>query len=316
MRFGFYLPNSGPNAQPGPLSAIARKGDELGFYCMVAGDHILVPREVNSPYPYTADGRFHGGNAAEFMEQLTLLTYLAGITSNIRLVPSVMIVPYRNPLLAAKILATLDVLSQGRLTLGVGVGWMEEEFEALDAPPFAERGAVTNEYLLAYKELWTSDNPTFEGKYCRFSDLHFLPKPVQKPHPPIWVGGQSRAAMRRAARLGDGWHPVGAIPAAPLEPEELAGNVALVHRYAEDWGRDPSELEISMKAPLYDVGSGVPGAARRRFAGEPGQILQDIRTYEDAGVGCIIFDVRGDDLGNSLERLEWFAEEVMAHAGP
>ena len=315
MRFGFYLPNSGPNAQPGPLSAIAQKGDELGFYCMVAGDHILVPQEVNSPYPYTADGRFHGGNAAEFMEQLTLLTYLAGITSNIRLVPSVMIVPYRNPLLAAKILATLDVLSQGRLTLGVGVGWMEEEFEALDAPPFAERGAVTNEYLLAYKELWTSDNPTFEGKYCRFSDLHFLPKPVQKPHPPIWVGGQSRAAMRRAARLGDGWHPVGAIPAAPLEPEELAGNVALVHRYAEESGRDPAELEISMKAPLYDVGFGVPGTARRRFAGEPGQILQDIGTYEDVGVGCIIFDVRGDNLGNSLERLEWFAEEVMAQAG-
>ena len=315
MRFGFYLPNSGPNAQPGPLSAIARKGDELGFYCMVAGDHILVPREVNSPYPYTADGRFHGGNAAEFMEQLTLLSYLAGITSSIRLVPSVMIVPYRNPLLAAKILATLDVLSQGRLTLGVGVGWMEEEFEALDAPPFAERGAVTNEYLQAFKELWTSDNPTFEGKYCQFSNLHFLPKPVQKPHPPIWVGGQSRAAMRRAARLGDGWHPVGAIPAAPLEPEELSGNIALVHRYAEDAGRDPSGLDISMKAPLYDVGSGVPGAARRRFAGEPGQILQDIQTYADAGVSCIIFDVRGNDLGNSLERLEWFAEEVMAHAG-
>ena len=247
---------------------------------------------------------------------MTLLTYLAGITSNIRLVPSVMIVPYRNPLLAAKILATLDVLSQGRLTLGVGVGWMEEEFEALDAPPFAERGAVTNEYLLAFKELWTSDNPTFEGKYCRFSNLHFLPKPVQKPHPPIWVGGQSRAAMRRAARLGDGWHPVGAIPAAPLEPEELSGNIALVRRYAEEAGRDPAEVEISMKAPLYDAGSGVPGAARRRFAGEPGQILQDIQTYADAGVGCIIFDVRGDDLGNSLERLEWFATEVMAHAGP
>ena len=136
---------------------------------MVAGDHILVPREVNSPYPYTSDGRFHGGDAAEYLEQLTLLTYLAGITSAIRLVPSVMIVPYRNPLLAAKILATLDVLSGGRLTLGVGVGWMEEEFEALDAPPFEERGAVTNEYLQAFKELWTSDEPAFEGKYCRFA---------------------------------------------------------------------------------------------------------------------------------------------------
>lgn len=316
MRFGFYLPSSGPNAQPEPLAAIARKGDELGFYCMVAGDHILVPREINSPYPYTADGRFHGGGAAEFMEQLTLLTYLAGITSSIRLVPSVMIVPYRNPLLTAKILATLDVLSQGRLTLGVGVGWMEEEFEALNAPPFAERGAVTNEYLRAFKELWTSDNPTFDGKYCRFSDLHFLPKPVQKPHPPIWVGGQSRPAMRRAARLGDGWHPVGAIPAAPLEPEEFSGNIATVHRFAEEAGRDPAALEISMKAPLYDEASGVPGASRRRFSGQPGQILQDIQTYGDIGVSCIIFDVRGSDLNASLERLEWFAGEVMAHCGP
>jgi probable F420-dependent oxidoreductase len=312
MRFGFYLPNSGPTARPEPLAAIARKGDELGFYCMVAGDHILVPREVNSPYPYTADGRFHGGNAVEYMEQLTLLTYLAGITNNIRLVPSVMIVPYRNPLLAAKILATMDVLSQGRLTVGVGVGWMEEEFEALETPPFAERGAVTNEYLQAFKELWTSDNPTFEGKYCRFSDIHFLPKPVQEPHPPIWVGGQSRAAMRRAARLGNGWHPVGAIPAAPLEPEELAQNISVLHRYAEEAGRDPGELEVSMKAPLYDVNTSHAGVARRRFSGEPEQMLQDIQTYQDVGVGCIIFDIRGEDLDRSLERLDWFAEEVMS----
>ncbi len=315
MRFGFYLPNSGPNARPEPLATIARKGDELGYYCMVAGDHILVPREVASPYPYTADGRFHGGGAAEYLEQLTLLTFLAGITSQIRLVPSVMIVPYRNPLLAAKILATLDVLSRGRLILGVGVGWMEEEFQALDAPPFAERGAVTNEYLEAFKELWTSDNPTFAGKYCHFSELHFLPKPAQKPHPPIWVGGQSRAALRRAARLGNGWHPVGAIPAAPLEPEELARDIARLHRYAEDAGRDPAELEVSMKAPLYDADTAAAGASRRRFSGEPEQILQDIRTYADSGVSCIIFDIRGDDLSNSLERLEWFAAAVMAHAG-
>ena len=311
MRFGFYLPNNGPTAQPEPLAAIARRGDELGFHCMVAGDHILVPREVNSAYPYTADGRFHGGNAAEFMEQLTLLTFLAGITQNIRLVPSVMIVPYRNPLLAAKILATLDVLSQGRLTLGVGVGWMEEEFEALDAPPFAERGAVTNEYLRAFKELWTSDNPTFEGRYCRFSGIHFLPKPVQQPHPPIWVGGQSRRALRRAAELGDGWHPVGAIPATPLEPEELAQNVAVLHCYAENAGRDPSELEVSMKAPLYDVNDAGAGP-RRRFSGAIEQILQDVQTYADAGVNYIIFDIRGNDLNQALERLDWFAAEVMA----
>ena len=219
MKFGFYLPNHGPTAQPEPLATIARRGADLGFYCMVAGAHILVPKEIESPYPYTVGGEFPGGDRGEYFEQLTLLTYLAGVTTRIRLVPSVMIVPYRPPLLAAKILATLDVLSRGRLILGVGVGWMEEEFEALGAPPFAERGAATNEYLLAFKELWTSDSPSFAGKYCQFSDVQFLPKPVQKPHPPIWVGGQSRAAIRRAAELGNGWHPVGAIPAVPLEPE-------------------------------------------------------------------------------------------------
>ena len=223
MQFGFYLPNHGPNAQPGPLAQIAQTGDRLGYYCMVAGDHVLVPNRIDSAYPYTVSGEFPTGESGEYFEQLTLLTYLAGVTENIRMVPSVMIVPYRPPILAAKILATLDVLSQGRLILGVGVGWMEEEFEALGTPPFAERGAVTDEYLRAYKELWTSPNPEFDGKYVQFSGIQFLPKPVQKPHPPIWVGGQSRPAIRRAATLGDGWHPVGTIPAATMEPEELAG---------------------------------------------------------------------------------------------
>ena len=313
MNFGFYLPNHGPNARPEPLARIAQQGDESGFYCMVAGDHILVPNQVDSPYPYTVSGEFAGGESGEYFEQLTLLTYLAGITKNIRLVPSVMIVPYRPPLLAAKILATLDVLSQGRLTLGVGVGWMEEEFEALSTPPFHRRGDVTNEYLRAYKELWTSDNPTFQGEFCQFSDIQFLPKPVQKPHPPIWVGGQSRPAMRRAAELGDGWHPVGAIPAAPLEPEELAQNIAVMHRYAERAGRDPAEIEVSMKAPLYDS-TGASDGPRRRFSGSPDQVLQDVQTYGDVGVDDIIFDIRGDDLNQALERLDWFSSEVMAQA--
>ena len=313
MKFGFYLPNHGPNARPEPLAAIARRGDELGFYCMVAGDHILVPEDIESPYPYTVGGAFPGGESGEYLEQLTLLTYLAGVTKHIRLVPSVMIVPYRPPLLAAKILATLDVLSQGRLTLGVGVGWMEEEFLALGAPPFADRGAATNEYLRAFVELWTSDSPTFEGKYCRFSNIQFQPKPVQKPYPPIWVGGQSRAAIRRAAELGNGWHPIVAIPAVPLEPEELAQKVALLRRYAERAGRDPAQLDVAMKTPLYDSGS-TSGGPRRRFSGDPQQILQDIQTYSDVGVSHIIFDIRGAELSQALERLDWFAREIMAQA--
>ena len=312
MHFGFYLPNHGPTARPEPLKAIAQLGDALGFYCMVAGDHILVPKQIESPYPYTIGGEFHGAGSGEYFEQLTLLTYLAGVTKRIRLVPSVMIVPYRPPLLAAKVLATLDVLSEGRLTLGVGVGWMEEEFSALDAPPFSERGAATDEYLRAFKELWSSDNPTFNGKYCQFSNIQFLPKPLQTPHPPIWVGGQSKAAIRRAAQLGNGWHPVGAIPAVPLEPEELAANIQMLHNFAESSGRNPTELDIAMKTPLYDSSNSFD-AQRRRFSGTNEEVLQDIQIYSDIGTTHIIFDIRGDDLNQALERLDWFASDIMSN---
>ena len=311
MHFGFYLPMSGPTARPDPLAEIAKRGDSLGFHSMVVADHIVQPRQIQSAYPYTVGGVYPGAEVGECMEQLTLLTFLAGITQRIRLVPSVLVVPYRNPVLTAKILATLDVLSKGRVTLGVGVGWMEEEFQALAAPPFAERGAVTNEYLQIFKELWTSDSPAFDGKYYQFSNLEFLPKPVQKPHIPIWVGGQSRRAIRRAAQLGDGWHPVGTIPAAPLEPEELAGDLVRLHRYAEEAGRNPQELDVAMKAPLYDPGVSTSGQ-RRRFSGEPDQLLQDIQTYSDVGVTHTIFDIRSTDLNQTTERMAWFAEEVIA----
>ena len=161
--------------------------------------------------------------------------------------------------------------------------------------------------------MWTSDSPTFEGKCCQFSNIKFLPKPVQKPHPPIWVDGQSRRAIRRAAELGNGWHPVGAIPAAPLEPEDLSQSVALLRRYAERAGRDPAELDVSIKAPLYDSGPAA-GTLRRRFSGSPEQIRQDVQTYADIGVTHIIFDIRGANLNQALERLDWFARDIMAHA--
>ncbi len=317
MEFGFYLPNSGEGAQPDALASIAQLGDRLGFHCMVAPDHILMPREVGSVYPYSITGNIlAGGNsgAGEWPEQITTLAFLAGVTERIRLVTSVMIVPYRNPLLCAKMLATLDMLSKGRLIVGAGVGWMEEEFELLDAPPFAERGLVTDEYLQAFIELWTADSPSFDGKHVQFSDIVFLPKPAQKPHPPIWIGGQSRAALRRAARLGNAWHPVGAIPAAPLEPEELAENLAYMHRHAEQAGRDPAEIQVSMKAPLYDS-SNDAGGTRRRFSGPPDAVLQDIHAYSEVGVSHLIFDFRSPHHSETEERMARFSEEVMPETG-
>lgn len=314
MEFGFYLPNSGEGAQPEALSSIAQLGDRLGFYCMVAPDHILMPREVSSVYPYSVTGSIlAGGNsgAGEWPEQITTLAFLAGVTRRIRLVTSVMIVPYRNPLLTAKMLATLDLLSQGRLIVGAGVGWMREEFELLEAPPFAERGRVTDEYLQAFIELWTSENPNFAGEHVRFSGIIFQPKPAQRPHPPIWIGGQSRAALRRAARLGQAWHPVGAIPAAPLEPAELGENLAYLRRHAQRAGRDPAAIQVSMKAPLYDAASDA-GGQRRRFAGPADAVLQDIRDYADAGVSHLIFDFRSPHHAETEERMSRFAEEIMA----
>ena len=234
MEFGFYLPNSGEGAQPEALSSIAQLGDRLGFYCMVAPDHILMPREVNSVYPYSVTGSIlAGGNsgAGEWPEQITTLAFLAGVTRRIRLVTSVMIVPYRNPLLTAKMLATLDLLSQGRLIVGAGVGWMREEFELLEAPPFAERGKVTDEYLQAFIELWTSENPSFDGEHVRFSGIIFQPKPAQRPHPPIWdrraepgcaaprrPAGAGVAPGRRHPRRAAGAGGIGRKPGLPAPP--------------------------------------------------------------------------------------------------
>ena len=313
MKYGFYTPNAGvTGGRPDSLAAIARQGDQLGFDYMVFPDHVVQPKNISSPYPYTVKGDFAGGEegGGEWMEQLTTLGFLAAVTERIQLVTSVMIVPHRPAMLCAKMLATVDVLSKGRLIVGVGVGWMEEEFVALGAAPFAKRGAVTNEYLRAFIELWTNDNPTFEGEFVRFSNLTFLPKPVQKPHPPIWVGGQSRPAIRRAAQLGNAWHPVGATPATPLEPEQLVKDMATLRMFAEKAGRDPAEIEVAMKAPIKDPGIAASGP-RRRFSGTADDVRRDIETYSELGVGHLIFDIRKPDLSQTLKTMEWFAETIM-----
>jgi probable F420-dependent oxidoreductase len=222
-----------------------------------------------------------------------------------------MIVPYRNPVLTAKALATIDVLSKGRVTLGVGVGWMREEFEALGAAEFDRRGAVTDEYLRIFKTLWTQSPASFSGRFYRFDALHCRPQPVQKPHPPIWIGGHSKAALRRAARLGDGWHPVGANPAVPLPPSELGLLLDELRRLTEAEGRDPRSLTISYKAPVYDVRQReLSGGERRPFSGSPAQVQDDIAAFARLGVSEIVFDFRSENLAESLERMESFGPVV------
>ena len=291
MKYGFTLPGRGPLAAPEKLGIIAKKGEELGFDALLTGDHILVPRNISSPYPYTEGGEFPGSPSGESMEQITLLSYIAGQTSRIRLVTSVLIVPHRNPLIAAKALATLDVLSGGRLVVGVGVGWMKEEFQALGLPPFEERGAVTDEYIRAFKVLWTEDNPGFEGKYISFDDISFLPKPVQKPHPPIWVGGESRPALRRTAELANGWYPLGSNPTFPMgTPEQLKAGMERLAQYAQRFGRDPSEIETIYRTHQFDLKKEAAGPDRSPFVGDAAQVAGDIGRYKDMGVTSMVWD--------------------------
>jgi probable F420-dependent oxidoreductase len=306
MRYGFYLPTRGRTATPEALETLVTRGEALGFTSVMIADHLVFPVTVKSKYPYTVTGVFPG--QGDVLDQLSLMTFVAAKTTRLRLVTSVMIVPYRNPVLTAKILATIDVLSKGRVTVGVGVGWMREEFEALGAPEFDRRGAVTDEYLRIFKTLWTESPASFSGRVYRFEALRCLPHPVQKPHPPIWVGGHSKAALRRAAQLGDGWHPVGANPAVPLAPTELRALLDELYRLTEDHGRDPKSLTISFKAPVYDVSQRElrPGGERRPFSGSAAQISDDIATYARLGVSELVFDFRSESLAESLERMESF----------
>jgi probable F420-dependent oxidoreductase len=313
MKYGFTLPGRGQLATPERLGIIARKGEELGFDTLLTGDHILVPRNISSVYPYTEGGEFPGSGSGESMEQITLLSYIAGQTSKIRLVTSVLIVPHRNPLIAAKSLATLDVLSGGRLVVGVGVGWMREEFEALGLPPFEERGAVTDEYIRAFKVLWTEDDPHFDGKYISFDDISFLPKPVQKPHPPIWVGGESRPALRRTAELADGWYPLGSNPTFPMgTPEQLKAGLERLAGYAERFGRDPSTIETIYRTHQFELLKQAAGPDRLPFVGDADQIAGDIRQYQDMGVTSMIWDFlrQTDDLDSMLGLMEDFSKQV------
>jgi probable F420-dependent oxidoreductase len=309
MRYGFYLPTRGPTATRDGILKLAREGERLGLHSAMVADHIVFPVESQSTYPYTVDGRHPSSGDA--LETFTILGLVAGATERIRLVTSVLVLPYRNPVLTAKMAASLDVLSDGRLTLGIGAGWLQEEFAALGSPPFEARGAVTDEWIAIFKQLWSQSPARFEGRFYRYTDIRCEPFPVQKPHPPIWVGGHSRAALRRTARYGNGWHPVGAIAASPLPPHEMRAHLDTLKRLTEAEGRDFSALTISYKAPLYDSGIPSPDGSRRSFSGKNEEIADDIRNFSAIGVHELIFDFRGQSIAESIERLQWFAADII-----
>jgi len=244
-----------------------------------------------------------------YYEPLATLNFLAGCTRKVRLGTHVLIIPYRNPVLTAKILATLDVLSEGRVILGAGVGWMEEEFQAMGLDTFANRGAITDEFLQLYKELWTKDQPEFNGEYYQISGAGFQPKPVQKPHPPIWVGGHTGPAIRRAAKLGDGWMPIGLRPPAILEPEEMAAKIAQLRRATVREGRPEDAVDITFSTGVRFDDS--PPPSRQMLSGRPEQIAADLRQYQDLGVKNFILGFPGEDTGALQENMEKFSRQVM-----
>src|ERR1700733_14482538 len=183
MQIGCNAPTSGPLIEPDSLVRIVTEAEALGFDYLKISDHIMVPRNLGSKYPYADTGEFPAGTAAAWLEQLTTTAYIAALTKKLRFVLSVMVVPHRPAVLTAKLLSTIDYLSKGRLTLGIGVGWCREEFEAIGAAPFDDRGNVTDEWMAACQELWTAEFPEFSGKYVRFDDVVFNPKPAQSPIP-------------------------------------------------------------------------------------------------------------------------------------
>ena len=309
VTFGCSLPTSGPMSSPESLRSLAQRAEDLGFDSVWVSDHIVVPRKIESFYPYSPDGVPGFQPDEAYYEPLAALNFLAGCTQRVRLGTHVLIIPYRNPVLTAKILATLDVLSGGRVILGAGVGWMEEEFLALGLDTYHQRGAVTDEYIQLYKELWTKDEPVFQGKYYQISGSAFEPKPVQKPHPPIWIGGHTGPAIRRAAKYGDGWVPIGLRPPAILEPEELAGKIAQLRTLTAQAGRPEDAVEVVFSTDVRFDNSA--GPSRQMMSGIPEQVAADLRQYQDLGVKNFIIGLAGQSLAGLQESMERFSREVM-----
>ena len=313
VEFGFSLPGRGPLASPDPIVKIALKAEALRYSSVFVTDHVVLPVSMaRSAYPYSETRQLPGGGAQDYLEPLAVLAWLAQATTKIRIGTSVLVIPYRNPVLAAKMLATIDQLSKGRVILGAGVGWLREEFEALAAPPFEDRGAVTDEYLQLMRAAWTTDPVGFDGRHYKLGKVHALPKPVQRGGIPVWIGGHTDAALKRAGTLGDAWHPIGLRPPALLHPEEYRMKVEQVRAWAKRAGRDAGAVELTLRVPMgvRPPRDKAPGGDRPLFQGTAAEVIADIRVYQRIGVTHFVFDPTVPDLRAVLANLERFAADV------
>ena len=289
MKIGFSLLNNWGIEDAQALVGLATLAEELGFDSVWVHDHVFNVGHV-----------FDRIGGKPYYEPLTLLSFVAARTTRLRLGTSVLVLPYHNPIRLAKTAATLDVLSGGRLILGVGVGSIEQETHAMGSP-FAERGAVSDEAIAVMRTLWTQEDPGFDGKYSRFAGMKFSPKPLQKPSIPLVIGGVSRAAIRRAARFGDGWQPLG------LAPEPLGEAMAVLRDEAQAHGRDVSKIPVSIT-----LGIAAPGARRRHALGtDPAEIVRNAKAYADLGVDTLVISANTSDPGEARSALEMVAREVL-----
>jgi probable F420-dependent oxidoreductase len=288
MQIGFSLHNNWGVEDVQALIELASRAEALGFASVWVHDHVF-----NAGHVFTRIGR------KPYYEPLPLLSYVAARTQRVGLGTSVLVLPYHNPIRLAKTAATLDVLSGGRLTLGVGVGGVEPESNAMGSP-YAERGAITDEAIAIMKELWTQDDPRFAGKYYRFSGMPFSPKPLQKPHIPLLIGGNSRAAIRRAVRMGNGWHPFA------LSPEALRQGIDYLREQAQVVGRDVVEIPVSVSLPL-----GLPTARGDALGTDPAAIVQKVQAFASLGVQMVVIPGHTANLPEIFSEMDMLAGEVL-----
>lgn len=287
MRFGISYANAGPASQPAHAVELARLAEANGFESLWTVEHVVVPRDYASTYPYAKDGRMPGGEDVDIPDPLIWLSHLAAVTDTIKLATGILILPQRNPVVLAKAVATLDQLSEGRVVLGVGVGWLAEEFAAIGVP-FQERGARADEYIEALRALWGEDDATYKGRFVAFDRAVSKPSPAQAGGPPIVVGGHSEAAARRAGRLGDGFFP------GARGREELSHLIDVMRESAKKADRDPDSIEITA-------------------GGRPD--LDTVKAWADLGVSRFLVPPLGFDVDTLATQLPKFAEDVISKAG-
>lgn len=314
MDFGVHIGTRGCLTTRENIMAMASSAEANGYAIIGVADHLIVPVHTDVRYPYTADGVWPGAPTGECLDAIATLTFLAGFTQTIRLLTSVLVVPHRPAVLTAKLLNTADVLSGGRVIAGIGSGWMKEEFAALETAPFEDRGAVTDEYIRAWKTLWTDDRPSMDGKHVRFDNVVFKPKPASKPHLPIWVGGESAPALRRAAAVGDGWYPVSNNAQILMNtPDLLKAGIGRLHRAAEKIGRDPADIDIAyvwFMPPQWSAKTGADGK-RQMFTGSAADMQEDAAAFAAAGVKHLIVYLQQPTIAATLDVQQRFAEDVI-----